>query len=547
MAWAAALVFAVHPVHVESVAWITERKNVLSGVFYLAALVAYLRFDRCGRPTPEAQSNPHPWRYYALALSLFVAALLSKTVTSTLPIVILLLIWYQYGRVTRVDVARIAPFLLLGIAFGCLTVWVERHQVGAAGEDWNLSPVERVLLAGRAAWFYAGKLIWPHPLVFIYPRWQIDSAVAWQYLFPAAALALVAAAWRLRRTLGRGPLTAILCFGVTLAPALGFVNIFPMKYSFVADHFQYLASLAIIALIAGAAWRFYQSAAPRGCALVAVACLAWVGVLVAFTWRQVSDYVDVETLWTHTLAKNPDAWIAAHNLGVRHMERHEYPEAERYFTRVVEIQPDNARAQNNLGLLELYKRNVPGAIARFEKSIDADPNYLGGRLNLCRLELIQGHVRQAEEQYVRALAVEPSVAESQESLALEIMQAADPEIAQQFLDDALNIQPVKPRLISELAWALVTSQADDLRDPPRALSLARKAVETTGGRDAKTLVLLAAAYASSGDYARAADVARQALDLARQTGPAALIAQIKARQAAYERGEPYSSTAEQGK
>ena len=122
-----------------------------------------------------------------------MAALLSKTVTATLPLVILLVTWYRYRRVTLADFARVTPMLMLGIAFGAITVWVEQHQVGAVGQDFDLSPLERVLLAGRAAWFYAGKLLWPWPLVFIYPRWHIDATVAWQYLFPAAALALVVA------------------------------------------------------------------------------------------------------------------------------------------------------------------------------------------------------------------------------------------------------------------------------------------------------------------------------------------------------------------
>ncbi len=195
-AWLAGLIFGVHPVHVESVAWITERKNVLSGVCYLGALLAYLRFDQRAEATSEPPDAWHRWGWYALALLLFAAALLSKTVTATLPLVILLVTWYRYRRLTPADFARVLPMILLGIAFGAITVWVEQHQVGAVGQDFDLSPVERVLLAGRAVWFYAGKLLWPWPLVFIYPRWHIDDTVAWQYLFPAAALALVLALWR---------------------------------------------------------------------------------------------------------------------------------------------------------------------------------------------------------------------------------------------------------------------------------------------------------------------------------------------------------------
>ncbi|MEX2115115.1 MAG: hypothetical protein WD845_18115 [Pirellulales bacterium] len=304
VAWLAALIFGIHPVHVESVAWITERKNVLSGVCYLASLLAYLQFDERDRAPEDSQQHQRRWRYYALAVILFVAALLSKTVTASLPVAILLLLWYRYGRVRLGDLARVVPFVALGIGLGLVTVWLERHLVGAVGEEWNLSLVERVLLAGRAAWFYTCKLLWPHPLIFVYPRWNVDAAVAWQYLYPAAALGLVARLWIKRSALGRGPLVAVLFFLISLAPALGFVNVFPMRYSYVADHFQYLASLGIITLMAGVAWQVYGYAAESARPAVALFGLVCLATLATLTWRQIDDYVDIETLWRNTLAKN---------------------------------------------------------------------------------------------------------------------------------------------------------------------------------------------------------------------------------------------------
>ena len=238
----AALIFAVHPVNVESVAWMTELKNTLSGVCYLGAALMYLRFD-------ESRDR----RWYALAAGLFVLALFSKTVTATLPAALLVIFWWQRGRIRwREDVVPLLPFFAIGVAGGLLTAWVERAQIGAEGPAFQFTFVERCLIAGRAFWFYLGKLVWPTDLMFIYPRWQVSQQVVWQYAYPIALVALVAALWWYR-TRSRAPLAAVLFFAGTLFPALGFFNVYPFIYSFVADHFQYLASLGIIVLASAAA------------------------------------------------------------------------------------------------------------------------------------------------------------------------------------------------------------------------------------------------------------------------------------------------------
>ncbi len=259
--WWAAAIFALHPVSVESVAWITERKNVLSGFFYLLAVLAYLRF----RPLTDRESaRAGDWRYYPLVLALFLCALLSKTVTCSLPAVLLLLVWWKNGRVERRDVLATAPLFVLGVASGFMTTWMEKHSVGANGAEWALSFVQRCLVAGRALWFYTGKLFWPRNLTFIYPHWEINAGVWWQYAFPVAALAVLIALWRVRSRIGRGPLVAVLFFAGTLVPALGFFDVFPFRYSYVADHFQYLACIGLIASGGGRGHRHLQAGWPMG-------------------------------------------------------------------------------------------------------------------------------------------------------------------------------------------------------------------------------------------------------------------------------------------
>ncbi|MCH7870261.1 MAG: O-GlcNAc transferase, partial [Planctomycetes bacterium] len=286
-AWLAAAVFALHPLQVESAAWITERKNILSAVFYLGALLAYLRFARIG---PPARSAAAGWRCYALALLLFVAALLSKTVTCSLPAVILLLLWWKRGRVSWRAFVPLVPMLAIGVGMGLMTVWIEKSHIGATGSEWDLSWVERTLIAGRALWFYLGKLVWPADLMFWYPRWRIDVGEWQQFIYPAAFAGLTAALWISRRRIGRAPIVSLLIFSGTLLPALGFFDVYPMRFSFVADHFQYLACIAPIALLTAGAARAFARGRMRaaGCGVAVLLLIT----LATLTWKQAAVYSD---------------------------------------------------------------------------------------------------------------------------------------------------------------------------------------------------------------------------------------------------------------
>jgi protein O-mannosyl-transferase len=362
-AFLAAAVFALHPVHVESVAWATERKNVLSGVLYLSSLSLYLR--ACNLPARNAPR--YRWGFYAAALLLFWGALLSKTVTCSLPAAILLILWWKRGRLLRRDLLPLIPMFAIGLGMGLLTAWVERSHVGAMGPDWALSPVQRVLIAGRALWFYAFKLVAPHPLIFIYPRWQVSAGAAWQYAFPAAAIAAISTLWLLRRRIGPQPLVAVLFFAGTLLPALGFINVFPMRYSFVADHFQYLASIGLIALFAGIVVRYL----PRRAVLPV--SVAWLAVLAVLTWRQGYAYKDLPTLWRDVLAKNDSAWIAHSNLAVELQNDERYDEALQHCERAIAIAPQAWEPLNNRGFIHLVRLQLPEAMRDFRKAIEVGP------------------------------------------------------------------------------------------------------------------------------------------------------------------------------
>ncbi|MHC4920438.1 MAG: hypothetical protein ACYTKC_12690, partial [Planctomycetota bacterium] len=255
----AAAVFGLHPVMVESVAWITERKNVLSLFCYLAALLCYLRFERLDTadrdtadPNATAPPGPRPWKYHALALVLFACALLSKTVTCSMPAVVLLLIYWKRGRIRWPELWPTLPLFAVAVPLALYTAHLEEVRVGAVGPEWDLSLAERVLVAGRAIWFYAHKLVWPGELVFIYERWQLDAGATWQWVFPVGVVVALVGLFLRRHRIGRGPVVAACIFCGTLTPALGFFSVYPMRYSFVADHFQYHASIALIALLTAA-------------------------------------------------------------------------------------------------------------------------------------------------------------------------------------------------------------------------------------------------------------------------------------------------------
>lgn len=315
-AWFIGALFALHPVQVESVAWITERKNVLSACFYLLAALAWLRVLDRGEATRGGA--PPPWRPYAAALGLFVLALLSKSVTCTLPIALLLMMLWQRRRITTRHIAALLPLLLLGLLCAWNTARLERVHVGAAGPEFDFSLAERALIASRALLFYPSKLLLPWPLVFIYPRWELDATRAasyWPLLLELAVAAAALAAWRRG---ARGPALALAFYAVTIAPALGFVDVYPMRYSFVADHFQYLACLGVFALAGGAAEALARR--PRVAAVAGGAVLAGLGGL---SWRQCLSYANAETLWRATIARNPGAWIALNNLGALVLEHAE--------------------------------------------------------------------------------------------------------------------------------------------------------------------------------------------------------------------------------
>jgi protein O-mannosyl-transferase len=423
-AWWAAALFAVHPVMVESVAWVTERKNVLSLALSLGAMLSYLRFSPLENEEVTATDVSHRegmrWGWYALALSLFLAALLSKTVVASLPAVILVIVWWKRGTLSVRDLVPLLPFFASGIGCGLFTAWMEKHHVGAAGLEWNFSPADRVLIAGRSLWFYAAKLAFPYPLAFFYPRFNIDDHVWWQYLFPLTALTLVVGLWLARSRIGRGPLAGVLIFGGVLTPALGLVDVYPMRFSFVADHFQYHASIALLTLAVAAVVHFLSKLrADRKSAGAAVAVVAVV-TLVALSMQRSAVFQNVDRLYRDTIAKNPTGPTAYANLAVYLESIERYDEALDMARTAVRLGSDEATAHNTLGicLMHVAERDPTSTATRDEainelgEALRLFPDYADAHVNLASALLAGGQAEPARQHLETALAIQPEHADA---------------------------------------------------------------------------------------------------------------------------------------
>jgi tetratricopeptide (TPR) repeat protein len=431
-AWLAALLFALHPVHVESVAWITEQKNTLSLAFYLAASLLYLRFDETrGRGA------------YAAALALFACALLSKSVTATLPAALLVAFWWRRGRLEwRRDVVPLLPWLALGAAAGLFSGWVERTYVGAEGGDFEVPAAARAIVAGRAVWFYAGKLVWPFGLNFVYPRWSVDAALWWQWLYPLSVLAVGAALWSARR-LSRGPLAAYLVFVGSLFPALGFVNLYGARYSWVWDHWQYLADLGPIALGGwglAAAWRLSAARLPWfGPGLTAALAV----LLGALAWSHCGMFRDNETLYLATLARNPGSWMAHNNLGLAwSKEPGRLDDAVAQYQEALRLKPDIAETHTNLGSAwSMMPGRLGDAIAQFQEALRLKPDYPDAHFYLANALVQAGRIPEAVQHYEDALRFDPRLAEASNNLGMVLCRMGRLQEGMERIEAAIRMQP----------------------------------------------------------------------------------------------------------
>jgi tetratricopeptide (TPR) repeat protein len=478
-AWLAGLVFAVHPVNVATVAWISEQKNTLSMLWYLTAILLYLRFDEAGR-----------WRWYGLSWLAFLLALLSKTAVVMLPVVLLGCTWWRHGRVRREDWLRVMPFFVLALVLGLVTVWFQYHRVlGERGIRAD-SFLTRLAAAGCVPWFYLYKALWPWDLCVIYPKWQIDASRWVSYVPGFVLVGCLMLFWRKRATWGRAPLFGLGYFVVTLFPVLGFFDQGFYGVSLVADHWQYCSIVGIIALTAAAGVALCRRLGEQRWY---VGLLAGAVVLVALgtaTWTRSRAYTDSRTLWANALAENPDAWLAHNNLGyllardgdlvgaIGHYEQAvrvepdyaaahnnlgtallrtgKIQEAMRHLLRAVEIEPDWAAAHNNLGSALLQTGQVQDAVSQFEQALQYDPDYADAHCNLGNALWKEGKVQDAAEHYQKAVVLDPDLAQAHNNLGVLLQADRLPEAIAHY-ERALQVNPDYVEAHFNLGNAMVQS------------------------------------------------------------------------------------------
>jgi tetratricopeptide (TPR) repeat protein len=453
-AWLGAAIFAVHPVHVQSVAWITELKNVLSTAFVLSSALVLVNWFDIDRGRRGASGDTRRLGLYALGLGLFVCALASKTATCLLPAALALLLWWKRDRLSRRDVLALLPLLVVGVAFVAMTVFLETHY-RAHGAAFDQSGLERCLIAGRAAWFYAGKLLWPAGLVFIYPRWTVDVHAWWQYLYPLALVGVLLGLWWLRPRIGKGPVTAAAYFTLAVVP-LSFVDVAFTRLSYVSDHWQYWASMGFIALGAAAADIVARRLRPvHARRAVTVGAVAIVPLLAGLTWQRCHVYRDEETLWTDTLARNPQAWAAHNNLALALQSAGRLDEAIDHFRQSVTLNPDFAEGHNNLGLALMFQGRLDEAVRAYHGALRIDPDLPGPHFNLGLVRRSQGRLDDAIRHYREVLRHAPGSAETRTNLGEALEARGETAEALRQYRKALDIAPRNAETHLRLGTALL--------------------------------------------------------------------------------------------
>jgi tetratricopeptide (TPR) repeat protein len=394
-AWLAAAIFALHPVQVESVAWVSELKNVESLLFYLLAVLAWMKFtDGVGWSS---------WPYYGLALGAYGLALFAKTTACTLPAALVLVLWLRGQRVGWARATQIAPFVVMGLGLGLLTMWWEKH-LGDYKEGFDLSFtfLQRGLIASRALWFYAGKLAWPVDLTICYPRWPIDAGNPLQYLPVAGCLAVAVLLWVWREKIGRGAIAGVVFFVAALSPLLGFIVEGAFHYTYVADHYQYGADIGLMAVFAAVCWRWFGDSGfwlpAQAALLLGLGCL---------TWQQCAVYHDRETLWLDNVAKNPGSWMGHLNLGQELFKQGRLDGALEQYRAAVVLHPDGDHEQADLGTALVEKGLYGEGIQHLESALAINPQYVAAQNSLAVAYLRLGDDDQAVAHFRRALEIKP--------------------------------------------------------------------------------------------------------------------------------------------
>jgi len=436
-AWLGAALWALHPVEVESVAWVTEMKNTESGLFFLLSIFFFVE---CLKARDAGGRTGGDWNY-PLTLLFAALAMASKSTTVILPIVLCLCAWWVEGRWQWRNLLRLVPIFLMSIAASAASLWTVNLAGVNTDKQWVRSWPERLATAGDAVWFYLGKLSWPHPLIMIYPRWEIDTARWESYVPLLAVLFVLIVFWLKRDSWARPWFFAFAYFLTALLPALGFVNHYILRYAVVFDHFQYLAGMGPLALVGAGMVRLADLVIPRRPWLQSSVCAGLLLVLGLLSWHRTWAYDSEETLWTDTLAWNPTCWLGYNDLGTALAQKGQSDKAIVQFQRALEIRPNNAEIHNNLGTSLAQKGQVDEAIVQFQEALEIRPNYADAHQNLGITLFQKGQVDEAIVQFQKALEIRPNNAEFHNNLGTALGRKGQVDEALAQFQEALRLMP----------------------------------------------------------------------------------------------------------
>ena len=441
-AWLTALVFALHPVNVATVAWICEQKNTLSMLFYALAILFYLHFYEKGR-----------WRWYVFSLAAFLLALLSKSAVVMLPLVLLGCVWWTRGQVRWRDVLRSVPFFMASLILGLVTVWFQYQALGTSLVRTN-GFLFRLAAAGWVLWFYLYKAVLPFGLMVIYPNWPIDAS-RWSSYMPGVLLIVCFLVfWRARGTWGRPMLFGLGYFVVMLFPVWGFFDQAFYRYSLVADHWQYCSIVGVIALVVAAGEWFCRRMGDCGRYWGTAAAVAVLMVIGAATWGRAGVYAADETLWRDTLTKNPRAWVAQLNLGDAEQRAGRIQDAMRDYEQALEIKPDYAVAHLDLGVVLIKLGRPEDAIRHYEQALQINPNFVEAHYDLGNALLRLGRFQEAAGHWEQVVRLSPDSAEAHYNLGNALSQMGRVPEAIGHYEEALRIRPDDARAHYNLGLVL---------------------------------------------------------------------------------------------
>ena len=536
-AFLAALIFAVHPVNVESVAWIAQRKNTMAMLFFLLSILCYLKSamyasktgiaPACSHGGPREQEKPfssfilHPssfYFWYWLSLLAFVLAMLGKGSVAVLPVLLLGIVWWL-RPLTRRDLLRTAPFFAVAVALAGVNVWFQTHGMGEVIRTADFT--ERLLGAGGVAWFYLYKALLPIDLAFVYAQWHIGTGNPLWWLPLSAAMAVTAVLWLYRKGWSRPLLFAWGFFCVALIPVMGFTDVYFMRFSLVADHYQHIAIIGAIAL-AAAGWSIWHQRM-RGAAYWAASAIpiAALGTLAFLTWQQSGLYRDEITLYGDTLQKNPNCWLAYNNLGYDLYGRGRRQEAIEHYMQALRLKDDYSDAHNNLGVALVETGRPQDAIEHLKQALQLMPDRADTHYNMGNALVALGQYQQSIEHYEKALAMKSDYYMAHNNLGIALDLAGRPREAIEHYQQVLRLNPDSAEVYNNLG--LLMEKEGRLSE---AIECYEQALRLKPDLDA-AYTNLSSAYSKMGRPAEAIAVAQKALELARSKGQTKRIKEIE--------------------